>query len=308
MATYVYRRASSEGATALAEALDAVRYRARQWPMERKARPGDHVICWGESLVPIDGVRILNGAAIRNKAEDANVLRRAGVSTIETSPTRPQPPAPLPPPVDPIIAQWTRIQDFSETLAALDPVGIQANGGYRSDILRTGVTNFRDNLTTFIQMARQPAPVAPPPLPPQVWLPRLNSHVGGNDLLRTPQTPDFWVKKEAIVREFRVHSFLGRSIRAGVKVPREGFTNPHQWIRSWDGGWRISYDGATIRQAHRDIAHAALGALGLDFGAVDIGERQDGSLIVFEVNRAPGLEGGTVSAYEEAIRAWKESR
>ena len=118
--------------------------------------------------------------------------------------------------------------------------------------------------------------------------------------------PDYWSKKEPIVREFRVHSFLGRSIRAGVKDLRDGFTSAtaHPWVRSWEAGWRIRYDGVSSRQRHRDLAHAAVRALGLDFGAVDIAEKADGSLMVLEVNRAPGLEGGTVDAYASAVERW----
>lgn len=134
---------------------------------------------------------------------------------------------------------------------------------------------------------------------------RSSRHIGGNDLLRPPARPDYWVKKENIVREYRVHSFKGQSIRAGIKTPREGYEQLHHaWIRSWDGGWRISYDGKSVKQRHRDLAHAAVKALGLDFGAVDIAERADGSLLVLEVNRAPGLEGGTIEAYARAIKAW----
>ena len=66
----------------------------------------------------------------------------------------------------------------------------------------------------------------------------------------------------------------------------------------------ISYDGEVVKQRHRDIAHQAIQALGLQFGAVDIGERADGSLLVLEVNRAAGVEGGTVEAYARAVRRW----
>jgi hypothetical protein len=38
---------------------------------------------------------------------------------------------------------------------------------------------------------------------------------------------------------------------------------------------------------------------------VDIGVRADGSLLVLEVNRAPGLEGGTITRYADAIRKWQ---
>lgn len=136
------------------------------------------------------------------------------------------------------------------------------------------------------------------------WLGRDNDHTGGLDLLDPTRNPDYYVKRENLVREYRVHSFMGRSIRAGIKKHREGFAKPHEWIRSWDGGWKISYDGESVKQRHRDVAHQALKALGLDFGAVDIGEKKDKSVVVLEVNRAPGLEGGTIEAYARAIREW----
>lgn len=149
------------------------------------------------------------------------------------------------------------------------------------------------------------------------WVGRTADHTGGLDLLRPPQVPDYYVRRENLVKEVRVHSFKGKSIRAGVKAVREGYQAPngtaldvknaHPWIRSWDGGWRISYSGEGIKNKHRDLAHAAVAALGLDFGAVDIGERSDGTLVVLEVNRAPGLEGGTIEAYAKAIRSLENS-
>ncbi len=148
------------------------------------------------------------------------------------------------------------------------------------------------------------------------FIARSKYHVGGNDLLTPTSRPDFWVKKETLVREYRIHSFNQRSIRAGVKQPRDGFTiapdeasfkmgvNAHPWIRSYDGGWRINYDDFQSNKGMREIAHQAIKALGLDFGAVDIGEREDGSRIVLEVNKAPGLEGGTIEAYKRTIEKW----
>jgi len=139
--------------------------------------------------------------------------------------------------------------------------------------------------------------------PTAVWLPRSNHHVGGNDLLDPPDSPNYFSKRETLVREYRIHSFLGRSIRAGIKVPREG-VRQHEWIRSFDGGWKISYDNFESTEAQRKLAAKAVKTLGLDFGAVDIGEKADGTLMVLEINRAPGLEGGTVAAYANAIQRW----
>lgn len=159
----------------------------------------------------------------------------------------------------------------------------------------------------LLREANVPTPEfrATPPTVRDGWLPRRNDHMGGHDLLH-PGRADYWVRKvDDIVSEFRVHVISGVSARAGIKTPREGFPNPHPWIRSYDAGWRLEYGTAcqeSIRQVVRDAAKAAVTALRLDFGAVDIARRRDGSVVVFEVNRAPGLEGNTTKVYAEKLR------
>lgn len=159
------------------------------------------------------------------------------------------------------------------------------------------------------------------------WIGREGDHSRGSDLLQPPGRVDYYVKREEISKEYRVHMFRGLSIRAGQKVPRAGFEvlDPdrtpynkfiaatkewklenkvaHPWIRSYEGGWDMRYDGVT--PAHRTLAKQACEALELDFGAVDIGERPNGSLFVLEVNRAPALdEGDTVGVYVGAVQKW----
>jgi hypothetical protein len=155
------------------------------------------------------------------------------------------------------------------------------------------------------------------------FLPRSKYHTGGADLLGIEaKRVDYWVLKQEFVKEYRVHSFGQKSIRAGVKVPRDGFTPVpdgqnwvpnknlvHPWIRSFDGGWRIKYDGFQTKdlsngRSLRNLAHQAVKVLGLTFGAVDIGQTSDGTLVVLEVNTAPGVEGGTLEAYKKAIKKW----
>jgi hypothetical protein len=142
--------------------------------------------------------------------------------------------------------------------------------------------------------------------PESNWLPRKNNHQGGSDLLRPPVNPDYYVKKYEIRKEFRVHIFRSgetySSIRAGIKVPRDGVDSSalHPWIRSYDAGWRLDYGQACqleIRQSVRDEAKLAIKALGLDFGAVDVGVLADNRPLVLEVNRAPGNEGNTTRTY-----------
>lgn len=289
---YIYRRDISEGATALANALNGVRYRALRMPIERKVRQGDTVVCWGEAMPDVPGVRILNKTPLRNKFDDAVTLAAAGVATVQA--VRQVPPAQ--PAGDPAVPLWDRAQELANDFVDMG----RGDTVPRTAPMRRGVSDMAQALEQLLQHMDRPIPTAPQ----GIWLPRANNHTGGTDLLTAPARADFFTLKEDIVDEYRIHSFLGRSIRAGRKMHREGFANPHAWIRSWDAGWRIVYDGVTARQAHRDLAHAACRALGLDFGAVDIGQRRDGSLLVLEVNRAPGLEGGTITRYANAIQRW----
>lgn len=130
---------------------------------------------------------------------------------------------------------------------------------------------------------------------------RSNHHQGGTDLL-AGGGHDYYTQKLDITREFRVHIFKGLAIRTGVKVPRT--TTPHPWIRSYEGGWKLDYgvdQHKYVKNPVRDIAKHAITALGLDFGAVDVGMCA-GVPVVLEVNLAPGLdEGPSVDAYVRHI-------
>ena len=151
-----------------------------------------------------------------------------------------------------------------------------------------------------------------------ILLPRVSNHRGGSDLLYPPTFSDYYVVKEDFTKEYRIHSFAGRSIRAGVKVPREGFKpvpenewKPeanllHPWIRSFDGGWRIDYNNFQSTAPLRKLAHLAVKALELTFGAVDLAEKADGTIKVLEVNRSPGIEANTIQVYVRAINSWLE--
>lgn len=329
MSTYIYRRTRSTGARELAAAIGGTRLRRHD---NTTFRQGDVVVAWGENLALIPGVRTLNAAPILSKFQEATTLRAAGVPTVQVSQTRPAaraaarpalPQAPTPLPVagpDPARRLWEAAQEVAGEFDTLDfsrgPVAERT-----LEELVQAFSTLRTALRTPPPMIAAPRPPTPTPVAPQVdgeWVGRMNDHTGGIDLLTPPRQPDFWVKKETFVNEYRVHSFNGRSIRAGRKVVREGFALPDQrqygqvtrnaspWVRSYDGGWMISYDGFESTNALRTIAAQAVAALGLTFGAVDIGEKADGSLVVLEVNRAPGLEGGTVNAYAHAIRNWEQ--
>jgi len=155
-------------------------------------------------------------------------------------------------------------------------------------------------------------------------LARSNHHKGADDLLNPPKNPDYWTTKEDISGEYRLHSFGGRSIKAGVKKVREGFTIAesevaykkgiaegkllaHPWIRSTKTGWFVDYENFTSTAKMKQIAHKSIEILGLTFGAVDIGERTaDGTLFVMGVSRAPEIEAKSMGAYQRAITKWLE--
>lgn len=296
---FVYRNAPSQSARELANAVDGIRIR-REENLRRRVRANDKVVMWGAHLPNLRGL-ILNNTPLTNKFEDAVRLKEAGIRTVEVSRTRPAAPVALPAPTDPLQAIWEDAQDAAEAFTNLAPT--------RHITAVEGVQELVRKLNAVTMAVRVPAPVAPPAPPAADWLARNFNHVGGNDLLRPTGHADFYSKKENFVNEYRVHSFFGRSIRAGKKIHRATFDGtPHQWIRSWDAGWQISYADefapGNRKQTIRDAAHKAVAALGLNFGAVDIGELADGTLIVLEVNRAPGVEGGTTEAYARAIRRW----
>lgn len=295
MATFVYRPQSSTGARELANALEANRWR-RTTP---GLRQNDAIVCWGASqppaISPAMRVRVLNGARLRNKFEDAVRLREAGVITVEVSRTRPvAAPVVIAANLDPALALWERLQ---ETANAFDGMPFS-----RSPVAQAGIVQLSQAAVALSGALRIAAPVTRP-APVVEWIPRMFSHVGGNDLLDPSTTPNYWSRKLNLVEEYRIHSFMGRSIRAGRKVPRLNMV-PHVWIRSYDGGWKINYDHFESTRPMRDLAHAAVAALDLQFGAVDIGRTLEGAFVVLEVNRAPGLEGGTVTSYATAIRGW----
>ena len=136
------------------------------------------------------------------------------------------------------------------------------------------------------------------------WLARLLHHREASDLLRDLREGDYYVEYVPCDVEFRIHVVDGVSARAGLKVPRTD--DPHPRFRAWRAGWKITYGGACQRvltQAVRDVAKAAVRAVGYDFGAVDVVLRRDGRPVVLEVNSAPGLEGRTVEVYAKKFTA-----
>ena len=124
---------------------------------------------------------------------------------------------------------------------------------------------------------------------------RTFKHSQARDLL-TPfrpgiDTADYYTQWVETVREHRVHVFDEEVIR--VQMKQSDGPESHPWIRSSSSGWtlvaRPEYTKLLPKGA-RTVAKLAVEALGYPWGAVDIGTKPDGGIVVFEVNSAPGLK------------------
>lgn len=110
-----------------------------------------------------------------------------------------------------------------------------------------------------------------------------------------------YIKKAA---EYRVHVFRGEIIKIQQKLKRRDFDESQRdtRIRNLSNGYIYGTPNKEIPPDVFGQGLAAVAALGLDFGAVDvIWNRHHNRAYVLEINTAPGLEGSTVTAYVNAI-------
>lgn len=130
----------------------------------------------------------------------------------------------------------------------------------------------------------------------------------GSELGDTHELPNapLYVEYFKKAEEFRVHVFGNTVIdvqqkKRRLEVPDEQVN----WqIRNASNGWVFARENVEAPDCVKDSAGLAVSALGLDFGAVDVGyNRHKGTCVVFEVNTAPGLEGSTLDSYYEAFLA-----
>lgn len=130
----------------------------------------------------------------------------------------------------------------------------------------------------------------------------LNGHAGvGIEIVRPggelPHAPLYtrYVKKR---HEYRVHVLRGRVIDMQVKRKRREVEDPDYQVRNFDRGWVFCRENLVPPPEVTTLAVRAVGALGLDFGAADIGWNEHFQrACLYEVNTAPGLEGTTLQNY-----------
>lgn len=105
--------------------------------------------------------------------------------------------------------------------------------------------------------------------------------------------------------EYRVHVMAGTVIDVQVKRKRSGVDEDVAvvGIRNLANGWVFCRENLILPEEVKQAALQAVLALGLDFGAVDIGYvERDNKAYVYEVNTACGLEGTTLERYTQGFK------
>lgn len=103
--------------------------------------------------------------------------------------------------------------------------------------------------------------------------------------------------------EYRIHVFQGEVIFQQRKARKKDVPDEKvNWqVRNLAGGFIFANDGVVAPDVVQQAAVLAVQALGLDFGAADVGFK-DGVAYVYEVNTACGLEGRNLEAYVNKFR------
>ena len=116
----------------------------------------------------------------------------------------------------------------------------------------------------------------------------------------------FYVRYMQKEREFRVHVVKGTVIFVQEKLKKKEVGDVgNKYVRSHRYGWCFAFkhlDDKPAPKAVLDIGVAAVRALGLDFGAVDIAWSERSGATVLEVNTAPGIEESSLVAYADAFQ------
>jgi len=122
---------------------------------------------------------------------------------------------------------------------------------------------------------------------------------GENAITVAPLYTKYTKKKD----EYRIHVFQGEVIFQQRKARKKDVPDEEvNWqVRNLAGGFIFANDGVAAPDSVQQAAIAAVKALGLDFGAADVGFK-DGDAVVYEVNCAPGLVNSSLKAYIDKFR------
>ena len=117
-----------------------------------------------------------------------------------------------------------------------------------------------------------------------------------------PEAP-LYTKYFKKMHEYRVHVFDGKIIDFSQK--KRTHPDADNKVRNVGNGWIFAREGVTLPECVKEHSIKAVEALGLTFGAVDVGYNvKKDECCVFEVNSAPGIAGTTIISYKNAIKEY----
>lgn len=121
-----------------------------------------------------------------------------------------------------------------------------------------------------------------------------------DELVKAPLYTAYVKKTE----EYRIHVVQGKVIDMQRKARNKDVAIVDWKIRTHDNGFIFMREDVHPPASVLEQSIAAVAALGLDFGAVDIiWNAYHNKPYVLEINTAPGLEGTTLDRYTEAFKA-----
>jgi len=204
---------------------------------------------------------------------------------------------------DDVIINWGSSNDYDSGLASIinrpAAVATAANKLRSFEALRQAGVRIPDFWTS--------AQDVPDDAFPCVCRTILSGHSGAgihmaatrDELVRAPLYVKYVPKQD----EYRVHVAFGRVIAVQRKARRTDVENPNWQIRNHANGFVFAREGVVAPDDVIAQAVAAVAAMGLDFGGVDvIWNNRRNEAYVLEINTACGLEGQTVNDYAEAFR------
>lgn len=140
---------------------------------------------------------------------------------------------------------------------------------------------------------------------------KLNGHSGEGieiiePLQNLPMNAPLYTKYIKKKEEYRIHVFQGEAFFVQRKARKLDVPDEEvNWkVRNLAGGFIFANKEVEVADVAKREAIAAVHALGLDFGAVDIILGTDKNWYVLEVNTACGLEGTTLEKYVEQFQKY----
>lgn len=117
------------------------------------------------------------------------------------------------------------------------------------------------------------------------------------DKMETIPYAPLYTKYLRKTEEFRVHVFQGEAVYCQIKEKRTGFEGtPNPQVRTTSQGWGLSTADECPKEC-QEAAIAAVAAVRLDFGAVDVVWNKYYGAAALEVNSAPELNERVAQAY-----------